>query len=292
MHDFKPHKNWPAALTGILAGVLICASLPALGGQTQRAKPKVKTPPPASPGAMPVPFALGEMLHYQVLWTQFSVHAATLDFSVAEERNFFGHLAWHFRATAHTTNTMRLAYTLDDQFDSYTDASQLNCMQYEMYLNEQGKSETSILRTSTQAEPVPLAGNASGRALGVNARGQPPNATLVRVLPGTRDPIGLLYALRAADWQHSTEFRAPAFDGHRLYEIRADVEIPSGQVTVPAGEFTATRIVVHISERGSELAATHFWVWLAHDAARTPVLIEAEVPFGTARVELLQMPRH
>jgi hypothetical protein len=283
MHDFKLHKDRPAALTGILAGVLICASLPALGGQTRQAKSKVKPPPPAAPAAMPVPFALGEMLHYQVLWTQFSVHAATLDFSVAEERNFFGHLAWHFRATAHTINTMRLAYTLDDQFDSYTDASQLNCMQYEMYLNEQGKSETSILRTSTQAEPVPLA---------ENARGGPPNATLVRVLPGTRDPIGLLYALRAADWQHSTEFRAPAFDGHRLYEIRADVEIPSGQVTVPAGEFTATRIAVHISERGSEVPGTRFLVWLAHDAGRTPVLIEAEVPFGTARVELLQLPRH
>ena len=66
---------------------------------------------------------------------------------------------------------------------------------------------------------------------------------------------------------------------------------PAGQVTVPAGQFTATRIAIHVSERGIELPDTHFWLWLAHDAARTPVLIEAEVPFGTARVELLQMPR-
>ena len=153
--------------------------------------------------AMAVPFGVGETLQYQVLWTQFSVHAATLDFSVAEERTFFGRLGWHFRATAHTINTMRLAYTLDDQFDSYTDAAQLNCMQYEMYLNEQGKPERAILRTSTQPEAAA------------------PNATLVRVLPGTRDPIGLLYALRAADWQHGAEFRAPAFDGHRTYDIRA-----------------------------------------------------------------------
>jgi hypothetical protein len=222
---------------------------------------------------MAVPFAVGETLHYQVLWSEFSVHAATLDFSVAEEGNFFGHLAWHFRATAHTINTMRLAYTLDDQFDSYTDAAQLNCMQYEMYLNEQGKSEKSILRTSTQAEPAT------------------PNATLVRVLPGTRDPVGLLYALRAADWQHNAEFRAPAFDGHRIYDIRADVDNPSGQVTVPAGQFAATRIAIHVSVRGIELPDTRFWLWLAHDAAHTPVLIEAEVPFGTARVELLQMPQ-
>jgi hypothetical protein len=274
MHDSKPRKNWLAASGLVCAMTLISAFVPSLGGQSQHSKSKVKTPTPAPPAAMPVPFAVGETLQYQVLWSQFSVHAATLDFSVAEEGNFFGHLAWHFRATAHTINTMRLAYTLDDQFDSYTDASQLNCQQYELYLNEQGKTENSKLRTSTQAEPVP------------------PNATLVRVLPGTRDPIGLLYALRAADWLHNPEFRAPAFDGHRIYEIRANVEVPSGQVSVPAGQFTATRLAVHISERGSELPDTHFWVWLAHDAARTPLLIEAEVPFGTARVELLQLPRH
>jgi hypothetical protein len=274
MHNSPFQKNWTAALGIVLTLASIWAFVPALGGQTQRAKSKVKTPTPVPPAAMPVPFAVGETLQYQVLWSQFSVHAATLDFSVAEQRNFFGRLAWHFRATAHTINTMRLAYTLDDQFDSYTDASQLDCLQYELYLNEQGKAENSKLRTSTQAEPAA------------------PNATLVRVLPGTRDPIGLLYALRAVDWQHNPEFRVPAFDGHRLYEIRADVEVPSGQVSVPAGQFTATRLAIHVSERGSELPDTHFWLWLAHDAARTPVLIEAEVPFGTARVELLQMPRH
>ncbi|MGO9641125.1 MAG: DUF3108 domain-containing protein [Candidatus Acidiferrales bacterium] len=268
MHVRKRRKNRTAAL----AGVLLLAVLPALKGQSRRTK--TNTPPPTPPAAMPVPFAVGETLRYQVLWSEFSVHAGTMDFSVAEERDFFGRLAWHFRATAHTINTTRTVYPLDDQFDSYTDASQLQCLQYELYLNEEGKTETSILRTSTKEEPVP------------------PKVTLVRVLPGTRDPIGLLYALRAADWRHSAEFRAPAFDGHRAYEIRADVEIPSRQVTVPAGQFEATRIAVHISERGNELAGTRFWVWLAHDAARTPVLIEVEVPFGTARVELLQLPQH
>ena len=278
MHRPKLEEKLRGALSGVAAialGVALNgAMVPAAGGQSQHTKPKVKIAAPAAPAAMAVPFAVGETLQYQVLWSQFSVHAATLDFSVAEERSFFGRLGWHFRATAHTVNTMRLAYTLDDQFDSYTEAAQLNCMQYEMYLNEQGKPESAIFRTATQPQAAA------------------PNATLVRVVPGTRDPIGLLYALRAADWQHGGEFRAPAFDGHRIYDIRADVVNPAGQVTVPAGQFAATRIAIHVSERGIELPDTHFWLWLAHDAARTPVLIEAEVPFGTARVELLQMPRH
>ena len=276
MHNLNQRETRCGSLAVVFALAAFGAIAAAWGGQTQHTKTKTapKTLTPAPPAAMAAPFAVGETLQYQVLWTQFSVHAATLDFSVAEERDFFGRLAWHFRTTAHTINTMRLAYTLDDQFDSYADALQLNCLQYEMYLNEQGKTENSKFRTSTQSEPVP------------------PNATLVRVLPGTRDPVGLLYALRAADWQHIAEFRAPTFDGHRIYDVRARVEIPSGQVTVPAGQIAATRIAIHLSERGSELQDTRFWLWLAHDPARTPVLIEAEVPFGTARIELLQMPRH
>ncbi len=37
------------------------------------------------------------------------------------------------------------------------------------------------------------------------------------------------------------------------------------------------------------MADTHFGVWLAQNATRTPVLVEAEAPapFGSARVELI-----
>ena len=55
---------------------------------------------------------------------------------------------------------------------------------------------------------------------------------------------------------------------------------------MPAGEFDASRIDVHLSEHGEGVADTNFSLWIAQDAARTPVLIEATVPLGTARVEL------
>jgi hypothetical protein len=55
---------------------------------------------------------------------------------------------------------------------------------------------------------------------------------------------------------------------------------------VAAGKFRVTRVVLHVSEGGREIPNLKFWVSLAQDAERTPVLIEAEVPFGTVRVEL------
>ena len=175
-----------------------------------------------------MPFRSGERLAFGVLWSKYAVNAATLELTVVERRDFFGRAAWHFRALAQTIDTVRILYPLDDQFDSYTDTAKLTSLQYEMYLHEQGKQQNSAWRMSAEGDPAP------------------PDAAAARVLPGTRDPIGLLYVLRAADWKSTPELHAPVFDGHHLYDIVARLEQASGQVTVPAGQFVASRIDVQV----------------------------------------------
>ncbi len=248
----------------VLAGLLLAAVLLAPAAQ-QKAQPKrVLAVQPVEP---PVPFRAGEALDYRVQWAQL-LNAATVRLAVAERRPFYGREAWHFRAMAHTIDPMRYLFVLDDQFDSYTDPLTLAGLQYEMYLREQGKREDSIFRLTTEGDPAPGIGSA------------------VRVLPGTRDPLGFLYYLRAVDWQRTRDTRAPVFDGKKLYEVRARLDVDRGDVSVPAGSYSASRIEVRVYEHGREVPQTRFWVWLTRDARRTPVLMEAEVPFGSARVEL------
>ncbi len=256
-----------------LACLLLMEGAPALSGRSGGGQQAVRRPPATralseAPAQAAVPFRVGERFAFRVLWSKYAVDAARLELSVVESRNFYGRAAWHFRAVAHTMDTIRLLYALDDQFDSYTDAVWLTSLQYEIYLDEQGKQRNGIWRMTTTDDPAS------------------PNIATAHVLPGTRDPVGLLYALRAADWQSNPELRAPVFDGHNLYEVVARLEESSGQITVPAGQFVASRISLRVYERGKELGDTRFSLWLAQDAARTPVLIEAEVPLGTARVEL------
>jgi hypothetical protein len=269
---------------GLWASFALLVALSVLGetqssaaGQQSRPKQsssKTKAAPaiPAKPDAL-VPFAVGETLEYQVLWTQYHVHAATLEFSVVEKRDFFGRPAWHFRIMAHTTNTMRTVYPLDDQFDSYTDAAQLTSLQYEQYLRELNSPQNTVYRMSSATEPAPA------------------GASAVKVLPGTRDAVGIVYALRANDWARATEMDAPVFDGRNLYDVHARLEAATDIVQVPAGQLQATRIAVDIYENGKLREDTRFRVWLGKDAARTPLLIEAIVPIGNARVELLSLPK-
>ena len=245
-------------------------------GLAQQSKPlKKRAKPPAAPAApvaVPVPFQSGEILAYRVLFSKYAVNAGKIETSVVEQRNFFGHPAWHFRATAHTMDTTRALFAIDDEFDSYTSAANLFSLQYEMYLHEQGKAQTNLYRMTTDADPAPS------------------DATAVRVTPGTRDAISFLYNLRAADWQRTPELRFPVFDGRRLYDVVARIDTPQGNVTVPAGNYPAFRIAIKLFDHGKEMTDTKFWLWITRDTARTPVLVEADIPFGTARIELTHLP--
>jgi hypothetical protein len=254
-----------------LAILLACSSM-ILAQKPKR--PKARPKAPASPAAAvaAVPFRAGESLEYRVLLSKYSVNAAKIDTSVVEQRAFFGHLAWHFRASAHTMDTTRMLFAIDDQIDSYTSAANLFSLQYEMYLHEQGKEQTSVYRMTTNADPAPA------------------EVTALRVVPGTQDAIGFLYALRAADWQAVPELKAPVFDGRRLYDAVARMDTPEGNVSVPAGNFPAFRVAIRLFDHGKELTDTRLWVWIARNPAHTPVLVEAEIPFGTSRIELMHVP--
>lgn len=229
------------------------------------------SPKPASEKSTPkgpvFPFQPGEVLSYRVSWTTFA-SAATIQISAIERRNLYGWDAWHFRAVANTVQPVRSIFTIDDQFDAYADAATFSSHQYEMDLDEMGKQQKNMMELTPQ--------------------GQVPRSPLASVIvaPGTRDPITLLQSMRAFDWDRNGEMRVPVFDGHHLYEIHAAREAASEKVSVPAGTYTATRIGVGIFSNGKEVQETRFEVWLAHDAAKTPVVAQAEIPFGTFRVEL------
>jgi hypothetical protein len=267
--DHSPRIDFRRPALIAIAGVLLLGASLAAAVQTARpARPVPATPKRTSTRDVAVPFNAGEHLSFRVIWSKFSVNAATIQLAVVERRDFFGRAAWHFRALAQTIDTMHVIYPLDDQIDSYTDAAQLNSIQYEMYLHEQGKQQTNSWRLISDGSAAPA------------------NVTAARVSPGTRDPISLLYLLRSTDWKSTPQLRAPVFDGKNLYDVVARLESPSEQAVVPAGQFTASKIIVRVFDHGQELGTTHFTVWLAQDATRMPVLVETELPIGTARLEM------
>lgn len=255
----------------LATGIILAGSLATVGSgageQSRNAAAKRKDPVNLTAKPLAVPFHAGESLTYRVIWTAFS-NAASIQLTIPEQRNLWGSQAWHFRAAAHTQSPVRSLFAIDDQFDSYADTTRLLTRQYEMHLNEMGKSEEDAVHFA----PV-----------GEKTTAPPP---LTSVEPGTRDPLDMVYALRTINWTQTPELRAPVYDGRQLYQIVAKRETISDVIRVAAGSYSASRIVIQVFEDNKEISAIRFTVWLADDAARTPVSFQASLPFGNLKAEL------
>ena len=224
-----------------------------------------KAVPAADPG---LPLKGGEVLDFTADVAKVS-NVATLELQTVEKRNFYGKNAWHLQALAHTQNPLRMVFELDDQFDSYSDASTMTSMQYEMHLSERGQKVTSVQHlTSTGRDAAS------------------PNAVQTHVLPGTRDPLGMMQYLRHVDWTKTQKVEGPVYDGHKLYDVTASLAGSGESVTVPAGNYSADKVEIRVFDNGEEMKDAHFFVYFAKNDARTPVLLEAEMPFASARVAL------
>jgi hypothetical protein len=224
-----------------------------------------------APSAAESGFALrqGETLEFAANVPKLNSTIANLKIIAVEKRSAGTKGSWHLQAFAHTENPYRMVFELDDQFDSYSDAASMASLQYEMHLSERGQKADSVQRMLPSLLDT-----------------APPGASAARVLPGTRDPLGMLEYLRGIDWSRTTEVRSPVYDGHKLYDVRAVLVGKSAAVNVPAGRFTATKIELHVMDNGTEMKDAHFLLYLTNDAARLPVLLEAVLPVTTARVEL------
>jgi hypothetical protein len=213
----------------------------------------------------------GETLDFIANVPKLNSTVANLRVKVGERRNVGGKDAWHLQAFAHTEDPYRMVFELDDEFDSYSEISNLASLKYEMHLNERGQKVDTVERMMPSSrEPAPA------------------NEVAARVLPGTRDPIGMLMYLRSVDWSTTREVKSPVYDGHKLYDVRAVLVGKSQSVTVGAGKYSTTKIEIHVMDNGVEMKDAHFLLYLAEGAERLPVLMEAVLPVATARVELVK----
>ena len=253
-------SNWPTAVL----------EAPATPSSTSPPGHPSVTPPREVPPAPPV-FVLrpGETLLYDANITKLNSTVARLKIVAVEKRNLGSKPSWHLQAFAHTENPYRMVFELDDQFDSYSDAGSMVSRQYEMHLSERGQKVESVQRMLPSVNDSP-----------------PPGVSAARVLPGTRDPLGMLNYLRAIDWSTVNEVRSPVYDGHKLYDVRAELAAKSVPVIVPAGSFKPMKIELRVLDNGLEMKDAHFLLYLTNDERRLPVLLEAVLPFATARVEL------
>jgi hypothetical protein len=250
--------NRVAIRGAMIAGIAFCAPWFALHGQSAAVSRDTTVQPPS--------FRIGETLNYRIDWQRYT-GAGVAQLQVVDRGKFYGASSWHFRATVHSAQPIRALYPMDDQIDSYAFFTDLVSRQYQEHFREFGKPE------DTDASLV--------------SPGELSSATAPRVIvpPNTRDVLSAIYLLRVTDWHGAQELRVPVFDGENVYEMIAKAG-PSSTVQLSQGNYQATEIEIHLFDGSREVPDEHFKIWLADDAARTPLLCEAHLSIGVVRIEL------
>jgi len=205
---------------------------------------------------------IGESLSYRVSWSSFAT-AATATISVPNRLYYLGNDVWDLRAQISTVNPVRRLFTIDDEFTSYADVHTMVSRQYVMQLSELGRDRTQRFR---------------------GAQDGPTGASSGGIIPSDAcDPLGALFLLRDSDL--TRPLHAQVFDGKQIYEMSAQ-QVGSESTAVPAGRFATSRIQVELRGMADKNAHIGLTIWLARDAYRTPVVIEAALPFGSLRLDL------
>jgi hypothetical protein len=94
MWDYFHRKRSVAPAILAIAGVLALGA--SLAAAVQLGRPARKAPAAANKQPtrdIAVPFNPGERLSFRVIWSKFSVNAATIQLAVVERRDFFGRAA-------------------------------------------------------------------------------------------------------------------------------------------------------------------------------------------------------
>jgi hypothetical protein len=107
-------------------------------------------------------------------------------------------------------------------------------------------------------------------------------------LPGSFDPLSILYALRLLDLKGKQEVTKPVSDGLHCAVARAKV-LGEQKVRGPSGTYNTYIVQPLLAEFSAvfkNISAAKVKIWISADARRLPVKIVCESPVGSLMAEL------
>ncbi len=222
----------------------------------------------------PLPFAPGEKLVFHLRWGLISAGKATLE--VLPTQDMDGTAATHFVLTAETNSFVDLFYKVRDRIDSYTDEAVTRSLHYTKHQREGSHRKKIQVTFDWHRNTAQYANYGKAKAP-------------VTILPGTFDPLGILYFARRFDHGRHQLLERPVTDGKKCVIGRATV-VRRETIQVPAGVYDTFLLKPDLRDVGGVFEKdreAHIHLWVTADQRRMPVKVKSKVIVGSFVGELV-----
>jgi hypothetical protein len=223
-----------------------------------------------------LPFQPGEKLTYDGRWGVIPAGEVTLE--VLPQETINGVEAYHFAMTTKTNSAVDLVYKIREREDSFVDVNLTHSILYK-------KREES-------KHPRDITVNFDWDRLEATRTNFGEKSPPIHIVPGTFDPLALLFILRAQDLKENSVISIPVTDGNMNIDVKATVikrdtiEI-HGQV-YPAFEVTPDMEKLDNVVKKSE--NPQLKIWYTADAQKVPLRINSKAGIVTFVFELVNAP--
>jgi hypothetical protein len=247
-----------AALAGIALGLLALAVCPA---NTEEVRP----------------FETGETLTYKLRWKFFN--AGTAVFQVQPIKEWNGEPARHFVLTIRSSAFLDVFYKIRDRVEAFTDPDVTRSLLYKNQQREGSYSRDVVVTFDWEANTAQF-----------ENRGE--KLDPIPVLPGTLDPLSIIYHLRMQELALGKELEAPATDGKRLVTGKVRIVEKRKKLKVPAGKFEAFLVEPVLEGLGGVVKrskAGGVEIWITADARRIPLKVSGKAQLGSFSAVLVSV---
>ena len=238
------------------------------------AKPAAK-PPEAAAAAVerPVPYKPGEVLTYDISWSDYMT-AANATVTVKDKRSSFGSTAYYLVAEGQAVGLLAALYSVYYKVDSLVDIYTLLPQRGSVFSQEGRHRRTQVTRF-----------NQAQRRASYETTTTSVFKREVRLTAPAQDPLSALFYLRTLPMrQGDTTAIAVVNDGDQ-YDTNITV---AGRETIetPLGRQPAWKLIPRIINSQGKPAGDELAIWISDDARRLPLRIDARLDVGVFRLVL------
>jgi hypothetical protein len=248
-----------------LIAAAIAASFLNMAASAQKRPPS--TPAPAKT-ERPVPFTVGELLTYDVSWSNY-LTAGTATVTVKEKKPSNGSTAYYVVAEGRPTPLLSKLYNLYYKADTLLDAYTLLPQRGSVYSEEGGRKRMKVTTFDQSARKAVF---------------EMETSTTLRkdlVLPEyTQDALAAIYVLRAVPLKPGGRMTMPVADNGKVLKVQMNVSAPES-VKTGIGAVNALRVTPIILDEAGKTDGRAMSLWISDDPRRLPVKLQAQLPVGS-----------